>query len=66
MALKISEEKSTNADEDGSLSNRHRRYWDLGFLFFSRKIKSTWQLEIMDKDLVMNTEFRIKWPRGLL
>jgi len=24
------------------------------------------QLEIMDKDLVMNTEFRIKWPRGLL
>ena len=24
------------------------------------------QSEIMDKDLVMNTEFRIKWPRGLL
>ena len=24
------------------------------------------QKEIMDKDLVMNTEFRIKWPRGLL
>jgi|TARA_R110002020_G_scaffold358172_2_gene570424 hypothetical protein len=24
------------------------------------------QLEIMDKDLIMNTEFRIKWPRGLL
>ena len=24
------------------------------------------QIEIMDKDLVMNTEFRIKWPRGLL
>ena len=24
------------------------------------------QLEIIDKDLVMNTEFRIKWPRGLL
>ena len=24
------------------------------------------QLELMDKDLVMNTEFRIKWPRGLL
>ena len=24
------------------------------------------QLEIMDKDVVMNTEFRIKWPRGLL
>ena len=24
------------------------------------------QLEIMNKDLEMNTEFRIKWPRGLL
>ena len=26
----------------------------------------TSQLEIMNKDLEMNTEFRIKWPRGLL
>ena len=24
------------------------------------------QIEIMNKDLEMNTEFRIKWPRGLL
>ena len=24
------------------------------------------KLEIMEKDLVLNTEFRIKWPRGLL
>tara|TARA_R100001594_G_scaffold143321_2_gene191154 strand:- start:2068 stop:2469 length:402 start_codon:yes stop_codon:yes gene_type:complete len=24
------------------------------------------QLELMQKDLVENTEFRIKWPRGLL
>ena len=24
------------------------------------------QIEIIDKDLIMNTEFRIKWPRGLL
>ena len=23
------------------------------------------QLKIMEKDLVENTEFRIKWPRGL-
>ena len=23
------------------------------------------QLQIMEKDLVENTEFRIKWPRGL-
>ena len=28
--------------------------------------KNSTQLEIMDKDLVMNTEFRIKRPRGLL
>ena len=28
--------------------------------------KHSTQLEIMDKDLVMNTEFCIKWPRGLL
>jgi hypothetical protein len=26
----------------------------------------TTQLKIMEKDLVENTEFRIKWPRGLL
>ena len=24
------------------------------------------QLQIMEKDLTENTEFRIKWPRGLL
>ena len=28
--------------------------------------KNSTQLEIMNKDLVMNPEFRIKWPRGLL
>ena len=28
--------------------------------------KNSTQLEIMNKDLVMNTEFRVKWPRGLL
>jgi len=28
--------------------------------------KNSTQIEIMNKDLVMNTEFRIKWPRGLL
>ena len=26
----------------------------------------TTQIELMQKDLEMNTEFRIKWPRGLL
>ena len=28
--------------------------------------KNSTQIEIMNKDLAMNTEFRIKWPRGLL
>ena len=28
--------------------------------------KHSTKLEIMEKDLVMNSEFRIKWPRGLL
>jgi hypothetical protein len=26
----------------------------------------TTQIQIMEKDLEMNSEFRIKWPRGLL
>ena len=28
--------------------------------------KHATQLELMEKDLEMNSEFRIKWPRGLL
>ena len=37
------------------------------FFSFQEKLNQhSTQLEIMDKDLVMNTEFRIKWPRGLL
>ena len=28
--------------------------------------KHSTQIELMQKDLVENTEFRIKWPRGLL
>ena len=28
--------------------------------------KHATKLQIMEKDLVENTEFRIKWPRGLL
>jgi hypothetical protein len=28
--------------------------------------KHNTQLELMERDLEMNTEFRIKWPRGLL
>ena len=37
------------------------------FFSFQEKLNQhSTQLEIMDKDVVMNTEFRIKWPRGLL
>ena len=28
--------------------------------------KHSTKIEIMERDLVMNSEFRIKWPRGLL
>ena len=39
----------------------------VGFFQIQEKLNQhSTQLEIMDKDLVMNTEFRIKWPRGLL
>ena len=40
-----------------------------GWAFFGIQEKlntHSTQLEIMEKDLVLNTEFRIKWPRGLL
>ena len=37
------------------------------FFSFQEKLNQhSTQREIMDKDVVMNTEFRIKWPRGLL
>ena len=38
-----------------------------GFFQIQEKLNQhSTQLEIMGKDLVMNTDFRIKWPRGLL
>jgi len=38
-----------------------------GFFQIQEKLNQhSTQLEIMEKDLTMNTEFRIKWPRGLL
>ena len=38
-----------------------------GFFQIQEKLNQhATKIEIMDKDLVMNTEFRIKWPRGLL
>ena len=38
-----------------------------GFFQIQEKLNQhSTKLEIMGKDLVMNTEFRIKWPKGLL
>ena len=59
--------KSTNAYENSSQFDYACCNWNMGFFWYTRKLNQhSTQLEIMDKDLVMNTEFRIKWPRGLL
>ena len=39
----------------------------MGLFWYARKIKSTLnKIELMQKDLDQNTEFRIKYPRGEL
>ena len=41
--------------------------WTWAFFGIQEKLnQQATQLKIMEKDLVENTEFRIKWPRGLL
>ena len=38
-----------------------------GFFQIQEKLnKNSTKIEIMERDLTLNTEFRIKWPRGLL
>jgi hypothetical protein len=38
-----------------------------GFFQIQEKLnQNSTKIEIMERDLVMNSEFRIKWPRGLL
>ena len=38
-----------------------------GFFQIQEKLnQNSTKIEIMEKDLMMNSEFRIKWPRGLL
>jgi len=38
-----------------------------GFFQIQEKLNQhSTKIEIMEKDLVMNSDFRIKWPRGLL
>ena len=39
----------------------------IGFFQIQEKLNQhATKIEIMEKDLTMNSEFRIKWPRGLL
>ena len=39
----------------------------VGFFQIQEKLNQhSTKIEIMERDLVMNSEFRIKWPRGLL
>ena len=38
-----------------------------GFFQIQEKLnQNSTKIEIMERDLVMNSEFRVKWPRGLL
>ena len=38
-----------------------------GFFQIQEKLnQNSTKIEIMERDLTLNTEFRIKWPRGLL
>ena len=39
----------------------------MGLFWYHRKLNQhSTRLELMEKDLTENTEFRIKWPRGQL
>ena len=68
MALKISEEAAvqmpmkTVASLIALVAIGTWAYF--GVIETQNRLKT--QVELMEKDLVENTEFRIKWPRGLL
>ena len=68
MALKISEEAKVQMPMktvDSLIALVAIGTW--AFFGIQEKLnKHSTKLEIMGKDLVMNSEFRIKWPRGLL
>ena len=68
MALKISEEAKVQMPMKTLASLITLvAIGTLAFFGIQEKlIKHSTKLEIMEKDLVMNSEFRIKWPRGLL
>ena len=60
------EAKRTNADEDRDLFDHNGRTRDFRiiFKFIENQNQHSTKIEIMDKDLEHNTEFRIKWPQG--
>ena len=70
MALKISEEAKVQMPMKTVASlDRPRRDRNVGFFRDPREAQpelNTNRDYGCPKDLVMNTEFRIKWPRGLL
>ena len=68
MALKISEEARVQMPMK-TVASLIARVAIGTWAFFGIQEKlnqQATQLKIMEKDLVENTEFRIKWPRGLL
>ena len=68
MALKISEEAKVQMPMK-TVSSLIAKVANGTWAFFSFQEKlnqHSTQLEIMSKDLILNSEFRIGWPRGLL
>ena len=68
MALKISEEAAVQMPMKtvASLIALVAIGYEAYFGIIETQNRVTTQIEIMNKDLEMNTDFRIKWPRGQL
>jgi len=68
MALKISDEAQVQMPMKTVISLIIMvALGTFGFFQIQEKLNQhSTKIEIMERDLVMNSEFRIKWPRGLL
>ena len=68
MALKISDEAQVQMPMKTVISLIVMvALGTFGFFQIQEKLNQhSTKIEIMEKDLVMNSDFRIKWPRGLL
>ena len=57
-----------NADEDGSFVDCHHvALGTMGYFQIIERLNiADTRIQLMEKDLEENTEFRIKWPRGQL